>query len=203
MSPYVASVKLVSIWYVCMCMSVLVVMTLISFFVRACQFRNWKHYNWPKILALKLNWSLNFGKGVKEVHMTSVCCYTSFLLMLSNEQLFFEYVSICTSTCDELLFLLLYFHQVQTWWSVMKVTSWRTKRLPCPKRWILSGRGGELCWPERLCKTTSLNVSLPGYVDDIRLSFCVVVDVSKTCDRFLLTRPLHGEFHQGEPAWVN
>lgn len=67
------------------------------------------------------------------------------------------------------------FHQVQTWWSAMKVTSWRMRHLLCPKRWTLSGRGGGSCWLERLCRTTSLNVSLPGsFVQSLheRCDFC-------------------------------
>lgn len=94
-----------------------------------------------------------------------------------------------------------YFHQVQTWWSVMKVTFWRTRHLLCQKRWTLSGRGGGLCWLEHLCKTTLLNVRLPGCIDTIRL--CVVVNICNICDLCLCTRPLHGELHQGKPAGFN
>lgn len=47
------------------------------------------------------------------------------------------------------------------------------------------------------CETTLLNK------DAVRPRFCVGLYVSKTCDRFLRTRSLHGELHQGKPAWIS
>lgn len=65
------------------------------------------------------------------------------------------------------------FHQVLTWWFVMKGTFWKMKCLRCPKPWILSGRGGELSWLEHLCKTILLNVRISTLTDRVVHFQCV------------------------------
>lgn len=65
------------------------------------------------------------------------------------------------------------FHQVLTWWFVMKATFWKMKYRQCPKPWIPSRRGGELSWLEHLCKTILLNVRISNLTPYCALLLCL------------------------------
>lgn len=132
-----------------------------SWCLRNQQHRGWEDYETTHIMKESRSETFKSLVNNNVTSLKSVKGVTT-LLLVHHKQ--WWNCSRCTSTFW-MAFPLLCFPQVQTWWSVMKVTSWRMRRLLCPKRWTPSGREGGWCWRERLCRTTSLNVSLPVWVE--------------------------------------